>query len=104
MSAGLFAQYVAIGLIVLASGWLALRKLAPKLTSRWLATIALRLEQPRRSRFAHALGRWLQPRQTAGDCSDGCGACSACGPKPPESARAQVSTEVLPLHFRPRKK
>ena len=101
MSAGLFAQYVVIGLIVLTSAGVALRKLAPRSTSRWLAAVALRLEQPRRSRLAHALGRWLQPRQTAGDCSDGCGTCNACGPKPPA---AQRSADTLPLTFRPRGK
>jgi len=99
MSTGLLAQYVVIGLIVLASALITFRKLAPKLTSRWLAAAALHLDQPGRAAWQRAFGRRLQPKQAAGNCSDGCDTCGACGPKPPAAAR-----EVQPLEFRPRAK
>ncbi|PWK87696.1 DUF6587 family protein [Fulvimonas soli] len=99
MSAGLLAQYAAIGLAVLASALVAFRKLAPQLSSRWLAAASIRLAR-RDSRLAQALGRRLQPKQATGDCSDGCSTCGACGPKPPAAARG----EAMPLEFRPRAK
>lgn len=97
MSMSLLIQYLVIGVIVLVSALITFRKLAPQLTSRWLAALALRLDRPGHAAWQRALARRLQPKQASGDCSDGCSTCSACGPKPPAAAR-----EVQPLEFRPR--
>jgi hypothetical protein len=98
MSTGLLVQYVAVGLIVLASVLIVFRKLAPKLTNRWLAAASIRYSRPGRAAWMRALGRRLQPKEATGDCSDGCSTCGACGPKPPAAAR----TESMPLEFRSR--
>lgn len=102
MSSGLLVQYAVIGVIVLASVLVVLRKLAPKLTARWLAAAALRLDRPDASGWKRALAHRLQPKQTSGNCSDGCDTCGACGPKP--AAAHPSSNETMPLHFRPRNK
>jgi len=114
VSAGLLAQYVAIGLIVPVSVAIVFRKLAPQLTSRWLAAASIRLANRRDSRLAQALGRRLQPKQASGSCADGCSTCGACGPKKPPAivlredlgrdaaTQARASAEPVPLHFRPR--
>jgi hypothetical protein len=112
MSTGLVVQYVVVGLVVLASALVAFRKLAPQLTNRWFAAASIRLAR-RDSRFAHALGRRLQPKEATGNCADGCATCGACGPKKPagatpapprpdSSAQARTAVEPMPLHFRPR--
>ena len=98
MSAGLLVQYVIVGLIVLASVLIVLRKLAPKLTNRWLAASSIHFSRPERSGWVRAFGRRLQPKQATGNCSDGCSTCGACGPKRPAAAR----TDPVPLEFRPR--
>ncbi|WP_329740910.1 DUF6587 family protein [Dyella sp. A6] len=100
MSTGLLIQYVVVGLIVVAAVLVALRKLAPQVTSRWLAAASIRLGRPGRSRLAHALARRLQPKQATGSCADGCSTCGACGPKPPTAVR----DAVYPLQFSPRPK
>ena len=100
MTTGLLLQYVVIGAVVLASAMVALRKLAPQLTSRWLAAAAMRLDRPGHAAWRRALGRRLQPKQAAGHCGDGCSTCNACGPKPPAVARG----EAMPLEFRSRVK
>ena len=97
MSMGL--QYVIVGLIVLASVFIVLRKLAPKLTNRWLAAGSIRFNRKDRPAWVRAFGRRLKPKEATGDCSDGCATCGACGPKPP--AGAQVESQ--PLEFRPRR-
>ncbi|RUL72956.1 DUF6587 family protein [Dyella choica] len=97
MSTGLLVQYVVIGLAVLASALYAFRKLAPQLTSRWLAAASIHFSQPGQAAWLRSLGRRLQPKQATGNCSDGCGTCGACGPKPPASARGGA----MPLQFRP---
>jgi len=99
MSAGLLLQYVVVGLVVLVSVLIVFRKLAPKLTNRWLASASIRFNQPGRGAWARAFGRRLQPKEATGDCSDGCGTCGACGPKPP----AARPGEPRPLEFRPRR-
>ncbi|WP_225561728.1 DUF6587 family protein [Rhodanobacter sp. DHB23] len=112
MSKGLLIQYVVLGLIVAASVLVVLRKLAPQLTSRWLAAASIRLSRSD-SRLLKALGRRLQPKQGTGDCSDGCSTCGACGPKKPvaastesrapgSSGQARTAVEPMPLHFRSR--
>ena len=98
MSAGLVAQYVVIGLIVLVSVLAAFAKLAPQLSSRWLAAASIRLSQPQRRPWVRALGRRLQPKRATGQCSDGCSTCGACGSKPPAAAKPGV----MPLEFRSR--
>jgi hypothetical protein len=101
MSAGLLAQYVAVGLIVLASMAVVVRKLAPQLTNRWFAAVSIRLARPGRSRLAHALARRLQPKQATGNCADGCSTCGACGPKKPAGA-VPGRGNAVPLRFRDR--
>lgn len=109
MSGGLLIQYVVLGLIVAASLLVVFRKLAPQLTSRWLAAVSIRLSRSD-SPLLKALARRLQPKQGTGDCSDGCSTCGACGPKPPASALphgaeadpTRRAVEPMPLHFRPR--
>ncbi|WP_414057890.1 DUF6587 family protein, partial [Staphylococcus aureus] len=55
MSMGLLIQYVVIGLVVAASALAAFRKLAPQLTSRWLAAASMRLSRSE-SRLVRRLG------------------------------------------------
>ena len=100
MSTSLLLQYAVIGLAVLASVLIVLRKLAPKLTNRWLAAASIHFSRPERAGWVRAFGRRLQPRQATGNCSDGCSTCGACGPKPPAAARPG---EPMPLEFRPRR-
>nr|WP_199042446.1 DUF6587 family protein [Dyella sp. ASV24] len=99
MSTGLLVQYVIVGIVALFGAWITLRKLAPRLTSRWLAALALRLDRPDSAAWQRAFARRLQPKQSTGNCSDGCDTCGSCGPKPPAAAR-----DVHPLEFRPRSK
>lgn len=99
MSTSLLVQYVVIGLVVLASVLIVFRKLAPKLTNRWMAAASIRFSRPERAAWVRAFGRRLQPKEATGDCSDGCSTCGACGPKPPAAARPG---EPMPLEFRPR--
>jgi hypothetical protein len=96
MSTSLLVQYVVIGLIVLASALIVFRKLAPKLTNRWLAAASIHFSRHGRAAWVRAMGRHLQPKQATGNCSDGCSTCGACGPKPPAAARS----EAMPLEFR----
>jgi hypothetical protein len=98
VSTSLLVQYIVIALIVLASALYALRKLAPMLTNRWLASASVHFSQPGRAAWVRAFGRRLQPKQATGNCSDGCSTCGACGPTPP----AGVKSDVIPLEFRPR--
>ena len=100
MSAGLFTQNVVMGVIVLISALLTFRKLAPQLTNRWLAAAALHFDRPGHGAWQRSLGRYLQPKQATGNCSDGCSTCGACGPRPPTAAQAKAQ----PLEFRPRAK
>ena len=100
MSTGLLVQYIVIALAVLASVWIVLRKLARKMTNRWLAAASIHFNQPGRSALARVFGRRLQPTEATGDCSDGCSTCGACGPKAPAAAQPG---EPMPLEFRPRR-
>jgi hypothetical protein len=100
MSTGLLVQYVVIGLLVLVSVLVVFRKLAPKLTTRWLAASSIELSQPGHASWLRAFGKRLQPKQATGNCSDGCDTCGACGSKPPAAAK----TQAMPLEFRPRTK
>ena len=100
MSTSLLVQYTVIGLIVLISVLIVFRKLAPKLTNRWLAAASISFSRPGRAAWLRAFGQRLQPKQATGSCSDGCSTCGACGPKPPAGAQ----TGAVPLEFRPRAK
>jgi hypothetical protein len=100
MSAGLLLQYVLIGLILLVSVLAVFRKLAPQISSRWLASASIRFSRPGHAPWMRAMGKRLQPKQATGDCSDGCSTCGACGTKPPAAAHI----EAVPLEFRPRTK
>ncbi len=103
MSTGLIVQYVVVALAVLASIMVALRKLLPNLTNRWLAAASIHVARKHDSRFAQALGRRLQPKQaTTHSCADGCATCQACGPKRPAAARRSVpETGAAPAPSRP---
>jgi hypothetical protein len=101
MSTSLVLQYAVIALLVAASLWTALRKLAPKTTSRWQAAAAAALLRPQRGPFAQRVGRYLQPKGATGNCGDGCGTCGTCGPA---DAPADASTQVQPVTFHPRRK
>jgi hypothetical protein len=101
VSTGLLLQYVVIGLVVLASTLVVVRKLAPQVTNRWLAAASIHLGDRNRSAWVRAFGRRLQPKQATGNCADGCSTCGACGPKRPAAAR---TSDTMPLHFRPRTK
>lgn len=96
MSAGLLVQYLVVGLIVLVSTLIVFRKLAPKLTNRWLAAASIHFSRSSHAPWVRAFGRRLQPKQATGNCSDGCSTCGACGSKPPATAR----TGSTPLEFR----
>jgi hypothetical protein len=100
MSAGLWLQYAVIGLLVLASLLVTLRKLMPLTSTRWLAGASARFNRPGHAAWVRALGRRLQPKQATGNCGDGCSTCGSCGSKPPRAVRS----DVQPLEFRPRSK
>ncbi|HEX7342568.1 MAG TPA: DUF6587 family protein [Rhodanobacteraceae bacterium] len=101
MNASLVIQYVAVAVIVLVCAWIAMRKLFPKTTNRWLAAASIRFGRKRDSRVAQALSQRLQPRQaTSHSCADGCATCDACGPKKPASAKSGKG-QTVPLHFMP---
>jgi len=104
VSTGLLVQYVVIGLLVLISVLVVFRKLAPKRSARWLAAVALRLDRPHAAAWARWLAHAMQPKQTTGNCSDGCDTCGACGPKPPAAAHPPAAGEPMPLEFRSRGK
>jgi hypothetical protein len=100
VNTSLLIQYIVIALIVAASALYALRKLAPLLTNRWLASASIHFSQPQHAAWMRAVGRRLQPKQATGSCSDGCSTCGACGPKPPAGANG----DAVPLEFRPRQR
>lgn len=87
-------QGVIIGLAVLASAFVAFRKLLPKTSTRVLAQASASLNRPGRAAPWRALGRRLQPATATGSCGDGCGSCNSCGPAP--------RADVQPLTFKPR--
>jgi len=101
MSIGLVVQYVIVGVVVLACAWLALRKLLPKTTNRWLASASIHFGRKRESRVAQVLSRRLQPKAaTSHSCADGCATCGACGPRKPAAAKRR-DDQFVPLHFMP---
>jgi len=95
MSTFELVQGAIIALVVAVSAWVAVRKLLPKTSARWLARVSASLNREGRGSFSRSLGRRLQPATATGSCGDGCGSCNSCGPTPPR-------TEAQPLHFKPR--
>lgn len=91
MSSGLWVQYIVLGVIVIGSAWVVLRKLAPQLTNRWFANASIKLAR-RDWALAHELSRRLQPKAATGNCADGCATCGACGPRPPRAAAGETLT------------
>jgi len=107
MSTSLVLQYALIALLVAASLWTALRKLAPRMTARWQAAAAAALLQPQRGAFAQRVGRLMQPKGATGHCGDGCGTCGTCGPADASvnaDARTDASSRAQPMTFHPRRK
>lgn len=107
MNTSLVLQYAVIALLVAASLWTALRKLAPRMTARWQAAAAAALLQPQRGAFAQRVGRFVQPKGATGNCGDGCGTCGTCGPADAPvnaDARAGASSREQPITFHPHRK
>ena len=76
----LFWQYLVIGLAVLLSLAVVVRKRAPGLERRMRAALALWLLRPGRAAGLQRLGRWIAP-PPAGSAGS-CGGCNDCGPAP----------------------
>ena len=100
MHTGLYLQYAVIGVLVLASLIVTIRKVAPAPSARLLGTLAGNLDRPNRGSALQALGRWLRPAQATGDCGDGCSTCGSCDtPDPKAAAGASPGTNEQPLTF-----
>ena len=80
MDLSLFWQYLVIGLAVLLSLAVVVRKRAPGLERRMRAALALWLLRPGRAAGLQRLGRWIAP-PPAGNAGS-CGGCNDCGPAP----------------------
>lgn len=89
-------QAAIIGIVVLASTWVAFRKLLPRTSTRVMAGMSASLNHDGRPAFVRSLGRKLQPASASGSCGDGCDSCNSCGPAP--AAR----TDSQPLTFKSR--
>ncbi|WP_052148108.1 DUF6587 family protein [Paraburkholderia sacchari] len=103
MNTSLVLQYAVVALLVAASLWTALRKLAPKTTTRWQAAAAAVLLRPQRGAFAQRMGRFVQPKGATGHCGDGCDTCGTCGPADATSSTRAASREQS-VTFHPRRK
>ncbi|WP_213301273.1 DUF6587 family protein [Paraburkholderia sacchari] len=103
MNTSLVLQYAVIAPLVAASLWTALRKLAPKTTTRWQAAAAAMLLRPHRGAFAQRMGRFVQPKGATGHCGDGCDTCGTCGPADASLSMGTASREQ-PVTFHPRRK
>lgn len=103
MSTSLVIQYAVIALLVAASLWTALRKLAPKTTTRGQAAAAAMLLRPQRGAFAQRIGRFMQPKGATGNCGDGCDTCGTCGPSDATLSNSAAAREQ-PVTFHPRRK
>jgi hypothetical protein len=88
-------QGAIIAFVVVASAYVAFRKLLPKTSTRAMARISASLNREGRADAVRSLGRRLQPATATGSCGDGCGSCGSCGPAAPKS-------EAQTLHFKPR--
>ena len=75
---GLWLQYAAIALLVLASAAVVMRKQFPNATRRLRIACALPLLREGRPDWMHALGRRLAPPSSTQ--AGACGGCDNCGP------------------------
>lgn len=81
MDAGLWVQYVLVGLAVLASAVFVLRRQFPGAVRRLRTAVALPLLQPASPFWLRRLGRRIAPPPPArGDACGGCGPGGGCGP------------------------
>ncbi|KJV30405.1 DUF6587 family protein [Luteibacter yeojuensis] len=96
MSSFQVIETVIIGAIVLASAYVAFRKLLPKTSTRVMAGVSASLNHEGRPGILRAIGKKVQPAGASGSCGDGCGSCNSCGPTP--AAR----TDTQPLTFKSR--
>jgi hypothetical protein len=85
-------QGVIIGVVVLASLYVAFRKLLPKTSTRLMAGLSASLNHEGRPGVVRALGRKVQPASASGSCGDGCDSCNSCGPAPAARDDAQPLT------------
>ncbi|QWT21738.1 hypothetical protein KPL74_06945 [Bacillus sp. NP157] len=85
-------QGTIIALVVIASAYVAFRKLFPKTSTRVMASVSSGLNHDGRPGVVRALGRKLQPASASGSCGDGCGSCNSCGPAPAAQGEAQPLT------------
>ena len=93
-------QALVLALIAMASVVFAARHVMPGASRRLQSRLAQHLGHPQRGRFAHALGRWMQPADaSSGSCGSGsgCAGCGGCGSEP-----ADPSVESIALKFEPR--
>ena len=81
-----------IGIVVLASAYVAFRKLLPKTSTRVMAGVSASLNHEGRAGVLRAIGRKVQPASASGSCGDGCGSCNSCGPAPAARNDAQPLT------------
>ena len=79
MDGSLTLQYAIIGLLVLISAWVVLKKQFPGTLRKARVALALPLLREGRPGWLRALGRWIAPTP-AGSGGDGCGGCNSCGP------------------------
>lgn len=82
MDKGLLLQYLLIGLAVLVSAWVVLKKQFPGFVRRMRGALALWLVKPQRSPRLQAWGRRLAPPPSSG--GGACGGCDSCGPTTPK--------------------
>jgi len=95
-------QALVLAAILAYSLVVALRKLAPQATRRWLGRVSARLDTRGRARLVRRLGHMLQPKEArSGACGDGdgCGTCRGCVPMPEVTA-----SPPMPLDLRARNK
>jgi len=78
MNAALLVQYLIITLAVAFSGWVVMKKVAPRAARTLRGKLALWLLRPQRGAFLQALGRKLVPPASA---VGACGSCGQCGPR-----------------------
>ncbi|MGN6482034.1 DUF6587 family protein [Luteibacter sp.] len=81
-----------VGIVVLASAYVAFRKLLPKTSTRVMAGVSASLNHEGRAGVLRAIGRKVQPASASGSCGDGCGSCNSCGPAPAARNDAQPLT------------
>lgn len=80
MDGSLILQYAIIGLLVLVSVWVVLKKQFPGTLRKTRVALALPLLREGRPGWLHALGRWIAPEPRGSGGGDGCGGCNSCGP------------------------